>query len=31
MALSLSGNLTETPFSDVIAKLCQQEATGTLT
>jgi len=31
MALSLSGNLTETPFSDVISKLCQQEATGTLT
>ena len=31
MALSRSGNLTETPFSDVIAKLCQQEATGTLT
>jgi hypothetical protein len=31
MALSHSGNLNETPFSDVIAKLCQQEATGTLT
>lgn len=31
MALSLSGNLAETPFSDVIANLCQQEATGTLT
>jgi hypothetical protein len=31
MALSLSGNLIETPFSDVIAVLRQQKATGTLT
>jgi len=30
MALSLSGNLIETPFSDVIAVLRQQKATGTL-
>ena len=31
MALSLSGNLSTTPFSDVIAVLRQQRATGTLT
>lgn len=31
MALSLSGNLIETLFSDVIAVLRQQKATGTLT
>jgi len=31
MTLSLSGNLIETPFSDVIAVLRQQKATGTLT
>lgn len=31
MALSLSGNLNTTPFSDVIAVLRQQRATGTLT
>lgn len=31
MAPSLSGKLTDTPFSDVIALLCQQQATGTLT
>ena len=31
MALSLSGNLIETPFSDVIGVLRQQKATGTLT
>jgi hypothetical protein len=31
MALSFSGNLIETPFSDVIAVLRQQKATGTLT
>jgi len=31
MALSLSGNLIETPFSDVIAVLRQQKATGTFT
>lgn len=31
MAFSLSGNLIETPFSDVIAVLRQQKATGTLT
>jgi len=31
MALSLSGNLVETPFSDVIAVLRQQKATGILT
>lgn len=31
MALSLSGNLTDTPFSDIIADLCQQKATGMLT
>ena len=31
MALSLSGNLIETPFSDVIAVLRRQKATGTLT
>ena len=31
MALSLSGNLSTTPFSDVIAVLRQQGATGTLT
>jgi len=30
MALTLSGNLIETPFSDVIAVLRQQKATGTL-
>jgi hypothetical protein len=30
MALSLSGNLIETPFSDVLAVLHQQKATGTL-
>ncbi len=30
MALSLSGNLLETPFSDVIAVLRLQKATGTL-
>ena len=31
MTLSLSGNLIETQFSDVIAVLRQQKATGTLT
>jgi hypothetical protein len=31
MALSLSGNLNEIPFSDVLAVLHQQKATGTLT
>jgi len=31
MALSLTGNLQDTPFSDVIAVLRQQNATGTLT
>ena len=31
MALSLSGNLIEIPFSDVLAVLNQQKATGTLT
>jgi len=31
MALSLTGNLTETPFSDVITDLRLQTATGTLT
>jgi len=31
MALSLTGNLIETPFSDIIAVLRQQKATGTLT
>ena len=31
MALSLSGNLIETPFPDVLAVLRQQKATGTLT
>jgi hypothetical protein len=31
MELSLSGNLIDTPFSDVIAVLRQQKATGTLT
>ena len=30
MALTLSGNISETPFSDVIAVLRQQKATGTL-
>jgi len=31
MALSLTGNLIETPFSDILAVLRQQKATGTLT
>jgi hypothetical protein len=31
MAFSLNGNLIETPFSDVIAVLRQQKATGSLT
>jgi hypothetical protein len=31
MALSLSGNLIDTPFSDVMAVLRLQKATGTLT
>jgi len=31
MAISLSGNLVETPFPDVIAVLRQNRATGTLT